>query len=431
MKNTMRPFLSSATAVVSLLITLVAIAAAILLFTSQGAALVLQHVTSRVLGPGHLVYERMEGSLIRGVRVFNIEIRRPMIFREGSLVRIQELQMRLERFALDGLDVSLVNARVLDPKADPVVVSGAFSGGHYNLNVYTRSLELGVLQQVIRHFRNPPDVHGELTHLDLLLSGDLLRPALKGKFVIDHIPQNGFLLRDAPVDSDLYFMRAGRLWGTYGSLLIHQGWLQAPRTVVRLGECRLTFDGDPRNPQIDIHGTAHVGRVRIWITVKGTRKDPRVELSSDPDLPQEQLMLMLTTGKRWDSLSGSNAVYKMTPELAGDFVDYFFFGGAGLKIAQFLGLSGISYKVDGTTQGVTFNKDLSDRLGVGYGVTVSTTGPQGRREITQTVDTEYRLNDKVTVSAQKEVLPVQRSNAVAVPHRIPDDRVYLKYRTQF
>jgi hypothetical protein len=413
------------------LITVAGVCVAFILFTPQGASMVLQRVTARVLGPGNVVYERLEGSLIRGVKVFNMEVRRPVIFRMGTLVRIQELQMHLVRFSIDGLDVALVNARVLDPKADPLVVDGSFSGGHYALNAYSNSLQLDVLRQVIKHFRNPPVLQGELKALDLVLSGDLSRPALKGKFVVDHIPQHGFLLRDAPVEGDLYFMRSGGLWGTYGRMWLHGGWLQTPRTVVRLGECVLTFDGDPRDPQLDIRGTAHVGRVLIRITVKGTRKDPRVELESDPSLSQEQLMLMLTTGKRWDSLSGPNAVYKMTPELAGDFVDYFFFGGAGAHVAKFLGLSGISYKIDGTTQGVIFNKDLSDKLGVGYGVVVSTTGPEGRKEIMQTVESEFRLNEKVTVSAQKEVLPAERTQTLLSPRRVPDDRVYLKYRTQF
>jgi hypothetical protein len=427
----MRSFIRIAAIFFSFLITLLAIAAAFIIFTPQGASMALERVTARVLGPGNVVYERLEGSLIRGVKVFNMEVRRPVIFRTGTLVRVQELQMRLVRFSIDGLDISLVNARILDPKADPLVIDGSFSGGHYALNAYTGSLQLDVLRQVIKHFRNPPILQGELKALDLVLSGNLSRPALKGKFVVDHIPQHGFLLRDAPVEGDLYFMRSGGLWGTYGRMWLHGGWLKTPRTVVRLGECALTFDGDPLDPQLDIHGTAHVGRVLIQITVKGTRKDPHVDLSSDASLPQEQLMLMLTTGKRWDSLSGPNVVHKMTPELAGDFVDYFFFGGAGAHVAKFLGLSGISYKIDGTTQGVTFNKDLFDRLGVGYGVVLSTTGPEGRKEVMQTMESEFRLNEKVTVSAQKEVLPIQRTGAVLAPRRIPDDRVYLKYRTQF
>ena len=415
----------------SFVITLVSIGAALVLFTPQGAALILNHVTARVLGPGNVVYKRLEGSLIRGVSVFHMEVRKPAVLREGSIVRVQEMHMRLVRFAIDGLDVSIANARVLDPKADPVVIDGAFSGGRYDANVYTASLKMDVLRGIIRHFRNPPLLYGELKGLDLVVSGDLMRPVLKGRAVIDHMPYNGFRLREAPVDVDLYFLRAGGLWGTYGRAVVHGAWLKTPRSVVRLGECHLAFDGDPRNPALDMKGTSTVDRVRISITVTGTRRAPRVDLASEPPLPQGQLMLMLTTGKRWDSLSGINANNKMTPELAGDFVDYFFFGGAGTQVARFLGLSGVSYSLSGTTQGITVNKDLSDRLGVSYGVAVGTAALDGHREVTQKVGSAYRVTDNITVSAQKEVIPAQRGTAGLKPYRIPDDRVFLQYRKSF
>lgn len=412
-------------------ISVVGVCAAFVLFTSWGADLVVRSAAGRVLGPGNVVYERMEGSLIRGIHVFNMEIRSPLIAREGSVLRVQEFEVRLVRLALYGLQVGVINARVIDPRADPVVIEGDFHDEHYNLNVYSASFDLGVLRRVIKKFRNPPPLQGELKDLDLFLSGTLQRPVLQGTFTVDHIPQNGFVLHDTPVRADLYFERIGGLWAPYGRLFIASGDLQAPHALVRLGESRVTFTGDVRDPELDIKGRAVVARVPIEITVKGTRNDPRVHLVSDPPLAEEQLVLMLTTGKRWDSLSAGAMTRGMTPELTGDFVDYFFFGGSGLRVAKLLGLSGISYRLDATSQGVTFSKDISDRLGVGYGVEMSTLSAEGQDGITQRVESEYRMSEHVTVSAQKEVLPVPRSSAQSQSRRIPDDRVYLKYRRQF
>jgi hypothetical protein len=413
-------------------VTVIAVGIAFILFTAWGAELIIRPAASRVLGPGNVVYERMEGSLIRGVHVFHMEIRRPLIFREGSIIRVQEFGMRLVRFSIDGLQLSVINARVIDPTADPVIINGDLQAGQYDLNVYSASLDLGALRRVIKKFRNPPQLQGELKDLDLVLNGTFIRPVLQGTFTVDHIPQNGFVLHDAPVKCDLYFERSGGLWVPYGRLIIMRGWLQAPHALVRLGESRIVFAGDVRDPEVDIKGEAMIARTRIEIMVKGTRKDPKVHLVSDPPLSEEQLVLMLTTGKRWDSLNTPMLTRKMTPEMTGDFVDYFFFGGSGLYLAKLFGLSGISYKLDATKQGVTFNKDISDRLGVGYGVEVSAATPETQKEITQKIESEYRLTDNVTVSAQKEVLPQRaHSNAEAQPRRIPDDRVYLKYKTRF
>jgi len=413
------------------LVTLVGVCAAFILFTSQGAGLVVRPVAARLLGSGELVYARLEGSLIRGVHVFDMEIRRPPILREDTIVRVQEFVMRLTRFSADGLEFTIINARVISPRGDPVVLNGSLADSRYDVNLYANAVDLASLGRISTKFGYPLPLQGVLRAPDLFLTGTFTQPVLKGKFIIDRIHENGFSLQDAPVDVQLSFLRKGYVWGLYGKVLIHTGVIEGPQLFIRLGESRLAFSGDMDNPDMNIHGVAVVGRTWIEVMVKGTRKEPKIHLVSDPQLPQEQLMLMMATGKRWDSLNASMVSGKMTPELAGDFVDYFFFGGAGTRMAKFFGLSSISYRLDGETQGVNFNKDLSDRLGVGYGVAISTTGPEGQKEVTQTVDSEYRLSNKVSVSVQKELLSVQKSAALSEQRRIPDDRVYLKYRTKF
>ncbi|MFH0753303.1 MAG: translocation/assembly module TamB domain-containing protein, partial [Candidatus Omnitrophota bacterium] len=350
----------------------VAVAAAFLLCTPWGVSLLVGSLSSRLLGPGKVTFERVEGSILRGMRVFNVELRQPFVLAEGSQVRIQELNMRIRQLSINGLETEIINARILSDTTDPVVANGAFSESKYDVNVFSQSLDLAVLRKVIRHFRNPPILHGALKNLDLVLSGDFAHPALKGNFVVDHIPQNGFVLQDVPVRCDLNFTRMGGLWGTFGRMFVQKGWIRGPRSLMRLEESRLIFTGDPRNPELEIHASSFIARTHIQITVRGTRREPRVALASEPQLPQEQLMLMLTTGKRWDSLSTLPSTGRMTSEVAGDFVDYFFFGGSGQRVAHFFGLSSISYRIDSTKQGVVFNKDITDRLGVGYGVAVDT-----------------------------------------------------------
>ncbi len=419
----------------TLLVAFVVLAGAVAFFLvmPQGARVSLRAASTYFLGPEQMAYERCEGSLWRGVRIFNLQAIAPSFLPAGSIVRVQELDVSLARAAFNGLDVMLDNARILAPGADPVVLNGRLSRGRYHAEIYSSSLDLDVLRKVIRHFRNPPPLKGELKSLDLQLTGTLEKPELAGVFVVGHIPKGGFLLRDAPVSCALYFSRTSGLWGTYGTLDIHGGILQAPRALLHLGESRLTFSGDPANPELDVHATATVARVHIDISAKGTRSKPDVRLVSDPPLPEEQLLLMLTTGKKWNLAGVSAGGRKMTPELAGDFIDYFFFGGAGSRVAGFFGFSGISYKLDQTKQGVTFNRDLSDKLDVGYGVAVANTPDEAhQRALTQTLEGEYRVTDKVTLGAQKEILPLQQGTEPSTSARpTPDDRVFLKYRTQF
>ena len=124
---------------------------------------------------------------------------------------------------------------------------------------------------------------------------------------------------------DLNFVR-GQPWETHGRMKLSDGLLNGPNNVlVRLGDSQLTFTGRPQWPEINIKGTADVARTRIDITVRGTRKDPKLELSSDPPHTKEQLLMMLATGKAWSGMDEALATNKMTPELTADFIEYVFF----------------------------------------------------------------------------------------------------------
>lgn len=409
----------------------VAVYAAYILFTTRGADSVIRFVVKSAWGMEHVVFERLEGSLTGGVQIFNVEASRFIFLPESGVIRVQELDVRLAAPSWEGLEARVINARLITPQADNIVINAALRAGQYAANAYSKSLDLAWLTAIIRRFNNLPLIHGDLRNIDLVISGSAFEPVVKGALEVGHIPLNGFLLYDTPVACDLSFKRRGTIWETYGKLSAQQGWLKSPKCLVELGESRLVFSGDILDPEIDIHAAAVIARTRIDIVVRGKRKDPKITLTSDPPLPQEQLLLMLTTGRRWDGIDMAVTTRKMTPELAGDFVDYFFFGGSGERIARMFGLSGVSYKLDSTVQGVTLNKNLTEKLDVGYGIEIGTAGDQHQRELTQTVESEYRLNSHVIIAAQKEILSSGPLSMDTDLRRVPDDRVFLKYRKEF
>ncbi len=212
---------------------------------------------------------------------------------------------------------------------------------------------------------------------------------------------------------------------------------------VQLKPSRLTFTGRPAKPGLDVAATTRVARTRIDIKVQGTRDDPKVSLSSEPSYSKEQLLLMLATGKRWTGIQETIGQDRKNPELAVNFADYLLFGGSRAKFVRLLGLSDVSIQADGKRQGVSVSKDLTQKLGVGYGVEV-TTDPGHQREVTQRLQSEYQLTDRFLLGVQKEFKPLstagtgKESSGLADTSseptsydQTPDDRVYLKYRSSF
>jgi autotransporter translocation and assembly factor TamB len=109
--------------------------------------------------------------------------------------------------------------------------------------------------------------------VDLHLTGTGLQPALQG------------LVRLENVEATLPFSR----------LEIAQGFLY--------------FDpSDSFNPKIDLHGTSLIRDYTVHVYVYGTSLAPEALFSSEPPLPQEEIISLLATGVTRGELIGNNNV---------------------------------------------------------------------------------------------------------------------------
>ena len=108
---------------------------------------------------------------------------------------------------------------------------------------------------------------------DLHLTGNGLHPALDGWVRLDN------------VDATLPFSR----------LEISSGFLY--------------FDpGDPLNPKIDMHGRSVIRDYTINVYIYGRTLAPEAIFTSEPPLPQEEIISLLATGTTREELTGNNNV---------------------------------------------------------------------------------------------------------------------------
>ncbi|MCI5048316.1 MAG: translocation/assembly module TamB domain-containing protein [Aquisalinus sp.] len=150
-------------------------------------------------------------------------------------------------------------------------------------------------------------------------------------------------------------------------------------------------------PDLDIVAQSDVdteqGDVQAIITVSGPAADPSIELSSSPELPQEDIMALVLFGKQPSQLSALESLRIATAvaQLSGNGV----FGGTSAGLAQTFGLDALSFAQDAATGAgmVSVGKYVSDDIyvsatqGVGTGGSVSVT---------------YDVNDKVSIETSVE-----------------------------
>jgi autotransporter translocation and assembly factor TamB len=95
-----------------------------------------------------------------------------------------------------------------------------------------------------------------------------------------------------------------------------QGWVRLNNVDATLPFSRLEISAgflyidpaDPLNPKIDIHGKSIIRDYTINVYIYGTLLAPEAVFTSEPPLPQEEIISLLATGTTREELTGNNNV---------------------------------------------------------------------------------------------------------------------------
>ncbi|HZR78647.1 MAG TPA: translocation/assembly module TamB domain-containing protein, partial [Chthoniobacterales bacterium] len=95
-----------------------------------------------------------------------------------------------------------------------------------------------------------------------------------------------------------------------------QGWVRLQNVDATLPFSRLEISSgflyfdptDSFNPKIDMHGTSNIRDYTIHVYIYGTSLSPEAVFTSEPPLPQEEIISLLATGTTREELIGNNNV---------------------------------------------------------------------------------------------------------------------------
>ncbi len=164
---------------------------------------------------------------------------------------------------------------------------------------------------------------------------------------------------------------------------------------------QLIFDGPLANPALDVVALRKNLSVEAGVEVTGTARFPRIRLTSNPPVPDNEKLAWLITGQGLDRASSGDMVALSAASAA--------LLGRGQRpvtqqIANRFGLDDISFAessvttATGTTRGqvLTFGKRLTDRLTLVY--------EQGLTVATNALRMEYALTNTLTLRAEAGVV---------------------------
>ena len=186
-----------------------------------------------------------------------------------------------------------------------------------------------------------------------------------------------------------------------GTIATASGTYYAFGQKLTIDRGRLVFDGPLDNPALDVVALRKNLAVEAGVEVTGTVKVPRVRITSNPPVPENEALSWLITGEPL-ATGGSRQDYAALAAASAALLS-----GKGkplsTEIAQRLGLDDISVRSGGigntasastgtAGQVLVLGKRISDRLSVGY--------EQGLSVAANAVRLEYALTNTLTVRAE-------------------------------
>lgn len=400
-----------------------------LFFTERGLSFFAKSALSRYTESEKVEIGKIVGSLPHAVSFQDISLENLKYAPPGSLLEIKKLDISVNPFRIEESNLNIHNGRLNIPGSDPVLFHGAYRDSLLDFNLYSKNIDI---RWISAFFRSPAlgGAEGTLDNADIYIKGRLFEPELSGGFHIERFERRGFFVFDCPVSLALTLKNITAHLEVYGDMSLERGEIKGPKTAtVKLQPGRISFNGRPDEPVFSLKGVADVEGIRISIELKGTPENPDLRLSSEPSLPRGMLLLMLATNKSWKGVTGVLNKGEFSPDIAGEFIDYFFFAGSGSRIARYFGISDMFFKYDSSGKGIGVKKDIGLKTEVSYEIE----RPQGDTDkpaITHKIGSEVKVLKGVSVEAERELK--ENPEAVKPEDKTQTiDKVLLKYKKEF
>lgn len=405
-----------------ILITLVVLVGLIIaisgyfLFTTSGSKYIVKFFISNYIDYDSLEIKEAHGNLFTTLVLEGIKIKNIHKIPAEDVTEIQELKITYNLFKENPFEVEVNNGGIDIIGVDKIVFYGSYVGDNLDLTVYTKNLNLRfALKKNSKRLLS--DYSGDIENIELSIKGKFKKPQIKGSFLISEVRKDGIKLVNCLGKLDLKINLNQKI-KLFGKLLIEKGILTGRKIAdINIKKSRIFFDGNYKNPGLNIEGESIIDDVKISIKIKGNYKNPDIELSSKPDLPKQQILLMLTTNKRWKGLSKSLKEGKLTPDIAKTLLDYFIFSGSLSSLITQYNMENINLKIRTDSKVLEIKKDISKELKTTYELEDIKANHGG--EISHKIGGKYRINPNLFIGAEKKLKGSEKN------------RIFLEFKKGF
>lgn len=399
------------------------------LFSENGSRLLLPKVIKYFSKDAKLTVGHIQGHIGVGFKIDNLEVNDFENLPMGSVVRIQTFEISNPVWDIDSGKITLQNARVMLPNADPIILDGKYHGGVLDFSLFSQSIDLKQVAEILGIEKIYLPSYDDIKNLDFHIQGSMDVPIISGNFFVEKLIYKDFTLRNAKVTVNLKLSKFSDEFTLAGEIVVEEGKLLIKNTEINLQKSTFFIKPDLPSTSFFIEGKSRVDGTEIQVILKGTKDKPDLQLSSEDDISKDKLLLMLATGKSWKGLDTAIDKKQVSSDLVKDFVDYFVFAGSGDRLARKMGIKNIFVNLEKEKKGIGVKKQLLDNVDVGYEVNEmgAATSP---KSLQQKISGDVSVTNKVSVSMEKE-LKVKDGTSQVLQDKPEDNKVLIKYKTKF
>ena len=402
----------------------------VLVGTETGSRFLVGRALSLLAESSPCTVGEVRGTLLKHVAIRDIQIKGKPCNRlpHGFVLRVSKVDVYFSVPWLTGLNVEVYNGRLLLPYGGVIMVYGMYQDQVFEGDVFASGVRVGDIRRISGDDRLFQDVDGIVSRLECRLKGGLSGLEARGKGFLSQFSGKNFNIRDCPVGFQVKAEKAGAVTG---SVDIYSGKLSLPKSRMEIKTGNVYLEKDIQSSRMNLRASSVVEKTKIDIVLKGTFREPALRLTSDPPRSQERLILMLLTGKSWQSTQEALGKGELSMDVVRDALSFLFFGSGPEGLAQKLGISDIHLVYNGQKRGVEVETTILPKTRVTYGVEqeqAETAGPQ--EPVKQKVGVIYDVGEYLSVEGRGDVGGYDES--VTNSETQPDDQaVYLKYKKRF
>jgi translocation and assembly module TamB len=227
--------------------------------------------------------------------------------------------------------------------------------------------------------------HEQLPEGSVTLSDDVVEVDYSGNVINEAVPFDmrlniGVLIRnkfrvmgdmvDATLGGDLQLRQSPRQpLQVFGTLNVIGGELRAYQQRLRITRGTISFSGTPDNPELNVRAQREISSENIvaGLYLSGTLNQPKLEVFSDPPMPDGQAMSYLVRGRGVDSGAGADGV-AMALTVGTGLVNQ---TALVTELNRIPGISGLEFGAEGATEeetAATVGGYIGSRLYLSYGL---------------------------------------------------------------